>query len=90
MIDPAHLEAVGLVATVVAIAGVLLMNARRRSCHVVWIGSNALFVLIHLSTTPVVWTMVARDVVFLALAFSGFYQWRSISKGPPGPPISRD
>jgi nicotinamide riboside transporter PnuC len=76
MIPENVLETVGLVASILAIVGVVLNNARRRSCFPVWWASNVLFAAIHLSTSPVVLTMVGRDLIFLALAISGFYQWR--------------
>jgi len=66
--------------TAAAIVGVLLNNAKRRACFLVWMGSNAASAIIHAAA----WThgadgmaaMVARDMVFLALAVAGWVQWR--------------
>jgi|APSaa5957512622_1039677.scaffolds.fasta_scaffold214144_1 nicotinamide riboside transporter PnuC len=69
------IEIVGAATAVVAIAGVILNNRRRRCCFLLWIGSNAASAMIHMSTDPIIWTMVARDLLFLALAIDGWRRW---------------
>ncbi len=75
MIPLDWLAACGWTATVIAVAGVMLNNARRRECFILWIGSNSLTAAVHLSTDPVVAGLIARDVIFLALAVAGWIQW---------------
>jgi nicotinamide riboside transporter PnuC len=77
MIPLEYLETLGVVATVIAVLGVVLMNYKRRACHLVYCVSNLLFVAVHLSTDPPLVSMVGRDLVFLGLAVAGWYQWRT-------------
>ena len=66
-------EWLGIAATMLAVAGVLLNNARLWPCFVLWMVSNALTALIHARTR--VWSLVARDVIFFVLAAVGLWQW---------------
>lgn len=68
------IEAIGAAATAIAICGVVLNNRRRRSCFVLWLVSNSLTLAIHVAVG--VWSLVARDAVFLLLAVEGLYRWR--------------
>ena len=68
------LETIGTIATVIAILGVVLNNRRKRACFLLWLASNALSAGIHVSVG--VWSLVARDVIFLALAVEGLWLWR--------------
>ena len=77
MVSLDYLETLGLVATVIAVVGVVLMNYKRRACHLVFCFSNLLFIAIHLSTNPPIVSMVGRDLVFLGLAVAGWFQWRT-------------
>lgn len=68
------IEMIGAIATTIAIAGVLLNNYRRRSCFLLWIFSNTFTLIIHAYIG--VWSLAARDVVFLVLAVHGLYAWK--------------
>ena len=76
------IEIVGSIITVVAVSGVLLNNARRRVCFLLWIVSNSLSAAVHMHASPPMWSMAARDVIFLALAIAGWRQWGR-QKRPP-------
>jgi len=65
----------GWVAMALAIAGVLLNNARLWPCFCVWIVSNILSAGIHLHPAKRVWSLFWRDLVFLALSIVGLWQW---------------
>ena len=67
-------EALGAIATVFAVTGVILNNRRLISCFYFWIASNFLCALIHWDAG--LWTMLARDVIFAALALEGLWKWR--------------
>lgn len=68
------IEAIGTIATVLAVLGVVLNNRRRRECFIVWIFSNLLTLGVHVAVG--VWSMVTRDVIFLALAVEGMILWK--------------
>ena len=76
------IEIAGGIVTVLAVAGVLFNNARRRECFGLWIVSNCLSAAVHMATAPPMWSMAARDVIFLALAIAGWRQWGR-QKRPP-------
>ncbi len=75
MIPLEYLEYAGWIATLIAIAGVVLNNGRKRSCFILWFFSNGLTAIIHASTNPVVYGLIVRDLVFFALAIVGYIQW---------------
>ena len=66
-------ELIGSIATVLAIAGVLANNRRKRVCFAIWVISNSLTLVIHAQTG--VWSLVVRDAVFLILAVEGWFKW---------------
>lgn len=68
------LELVGIVATVLAILGVVLNNRRLRNCFLLWLLSNSMTAAIHAYAG--IWSLFARDVVFLILAVEGWYKWK--------------
>ncbi len=68
------LETIGVVATILAVAGVLLNNRRMIQCFYIWMISNALSAYLHYDTG--LYSLLLRDVVFLALAFEGVIRWR--------------
>lgn len=68
------LETIGAVCGVLAVVGVVLNNYRLRACFLLWMVSNCLSAGIHAYAG--VWSLFGRDIVFLLLAFHGFYQWR--------------
>ena len=74
------IEPLSWAVTVIAIAGVVLNNARRRECFVLWWVSNLATAAIHIADgSPI--GLVARDVIFLALAVHGFIAWGRPQKG---------
>lgn len=68
------IETIGTIATVIAIAGVVLNNHRHIGCFYLWLVSNALSAVVHLQTG--VWSMTLRDVIFLGLALHGLWVWK--------------
>ena len=66
-------EAWGAVATCIAIAGVVLNNCRVRWCFALWLISNALTAGLHLHAG--MYSLAARDLVFLGLAVDGWFRW---------------
>jgi nicotinamide riboside transporter PnuC len=67
-------EILGSVATVVAVGGVLLSNRKNRACYLLWLFSNSATLLIHAYAG--IWSLAARDLIFLALAVEGWILWR--------------
>ena len=67
------IEIISAVATVIAIAGVILNNNRRRECFILWLGSNSLTMAIHLYSG--LWAMSGRDAIFVYLAVRGWMMW---------------
>jgi len=67
------IELIGTIATILAVAGVILNNRRLRLCFVLWLISNTLTLGIHAETA--VWSLVARDAIFLVLAIEGWIKW---------------
>lgn len=62
-----------------AIVGVVLNNAQRRGCFLVWMVTNALSLAVHaaacLDGTDGMLAMAGRDLAFLALAVHGWLLW---------------
>lgn len=63
----------GWVATVLAVSGVILNNHRMRVCFVLWFISNGISAALHIGQG--MWPLVARDLIFNALAIHGFLLW---------------
>lgn len=72
------IELIGSIATVLSVSGVLLNNRHRIQCFYVWIMSNLLSAVIHWHTTT--YSLMARDLIFLALAIEGIWLWRKKEK----------
>ncbi|HAL44572.1 MAG TPA: hypothetical protein DCP47_01400 [Phycisphaerales bacterium] len=70
------IEVIGYISMVMAVAGVIFNNYKMRVCFKIWIVSNALSLILHVSIG--VWSMAARDFIFLVLAIHGIYKWRTI------------
>jgi len=66
-------ELLGGLATAIAVAGVLLNNARVIWCFPVWMASNGLTLVLHVRRR--MWTLAARDAIFLGLAAAGWWMW---------------
>ena len=69
------IELIGSIATVIAIIGVIANNRKLRWCFLLWMISNAMSLIIHFDAG--IWSLVARDAVFLVLAVEGYCKWRS-------------
>jgi nicotinamide riboside transporter PnuC len=67
------LELIGSIATVIAVAGVILNNYRRREGFLLFLVSNTLALTVHAAVG--VWSMVARDAIFFVLAIHGWMKW---------------
>jgi nicotinamide riboside transporter PnuC len=68
-----RLEVLGWTASLIAITGVWLNNGRSPWCFALWLVSNALTAFIHVRSR--LWALTVRDLVFLALAVVGWWQW---------------
>jgi len=66
-------EPLGGIATVIAVAGVMLNNARIIWCFPVWMASNGLTLYLHVRRR--MWSLAARDSIFLGLAVAGWWMW---------------
>ena len=67
------IELIGTLATIGAIIGVIANNRRLRWCFLIWFVTNAASLGIHVYVC--VWSMAARDAVFMALAVDGWIRW---------------
>ena len=67
------MEALGWLATVIAVTGVILNNNLSPWCFPVWLASNSLTAYIHLRSK--LWALASRDFLFLALCVYGWYHW---------------
>jgi nicotinamide riboside transporter PnuC len=67
-------ETLGVIATILAVGGVILNNRRLIGCFGLWIVSNFLSMLIHLQTHT--WSLAVRDLIFIVLAIEGIWLWR--------------
>ena len=75
------LEVFGVIAAGLAVTGVWLNNRRRIGCFALWMASNAISATLHgvaayNGICP--WSLMARDVLFFALAIDGWRRWRQI------------
>jgi len=67
------IELFGIIATTLAVTGVILNNHRLRLCFVVWLISNAISAVIHAHAG--LWSLMSRDVIFMLLAVHGWRLW---------------
>ena len=67
------IEIIGIISSVLAVIGVLANNRRLRWCFLVWMVSNAMSMAIHADAG--IWSLAARDAVFLLLAVEGWIKW---------------
>lgn len=67
------IEIIGTITTILAVIGVLANNRRLRWCFLVWLVSNSLSLAIHAYVA--VWSLVARDAIFIILAVEGWIRW---------------
>jgi len=66
-------ETIGIIGTVLAVAGVLLNNRRRRECFYLWLVSNGLTLAVHVMAG--IWSLAVRDAIFFLLAIDGLAKW---------------
>jgi nicotinamide riboside transporter PnuC len=71
-------EIIGVLATILAVLGVMLNNRQRSACFKLWIVSNSLSLIIHVATG--VWTLAVRDAIFVLFAFEGDRLWKNKKK----------
>ena len=67
-------ELFGMVAMVLAVAGVVLNNRKLAACFYLWIVSNVISTGLHVEAE--LWSLVARDIILTLLAFEGIYKWK--------------
>lgn len=68
-----YTEAIGWTATVIAVAGVVLNNHRRRACFAVWMVSNLMSASLHVNAGMT--ALATRDAIFFVLAIHGMICW---------------
>lgn len=67
------IEVIGIISTILAVIGVCFNNRKMRVSFLIWMVSNALTSGIHAHAG--LWSLFARDVIFLILAFEGWFRW---------------
>lgn len=72
-------ELIGWLATVGAVAGVVLNNYRLRACFGVWLITNAISATLHIRGYALgdgaMLSLACRDLVFMLLALHGWWAW---------------
>ncbi len=68
-------EILGAIVVVLAVTGVILNNRKLISCFYFWTVTNSICAYLH--WTAGMYALTVRDLVFLILAFEGWYRWRS-------------
>ena len=68
------IEIFGIVATVLAILGVVLNNRKLIVCFYLWLVSNLITAGIHFDAG--IYSLLVRDLTFFCLAIEGIYRWR--------------
>lgn len=66
-------EIIGIIATTLAVIGVITNNRRLRACFLLWMVSNALTGAIHAQAG--IWSLLVRDAIFFVLAIEGWFKW---------------
>ena len=67
------MELIGIIATILAVTGVITNNRRLRVCFLIWLVSNTLMLGIHAYSG--IWSLVGRDIIFIILAIEGWKKW---------------
>lgn len=68
------IELMGTIATFLAVTGVILNNRKMIGCFYIWLVSNTITLGIH--SYSGIWSLAARDLIFLVLAVEGLAKWR--------------
>ena len=71
------IEIFGILATILAIVGVVFNNRKLTICFYFWIVSNAITAAIHFDAG--IYRLLIRDLVFFVLAIEGLFRWRKKS-----------
>jgi nicotinamide riboside transporter PnuC len=66
-------ETLQIVATALAVVGVLANNYRRRVCFALWVCSN--FICLYLHVDAMLYGLAVRDAIFSVLAVHGWFVW---------------
>lgn len=66
-------EIIGIIATILAVIGVITNNRRLRLCFLFFFVSNTLAGGIHVHAG--IWSFVVRDAIFIVLAIEGWFKW---------------
>lgn len=66
-------EIIGIVVTCIAVYGAWLNIKMVRYGFLLWVVSDILSIGLHVHAG--MWGMAVRDVIFLGLAFHGYYKW---------------
>jgi nicotinamide riboside transporter PnuC len=67
-------EILGIIATILAVTGVICNNRKMVACFYFWLLSNGLSGVIHFNCG--IYSLLARDIVFWVLAIEGLIKWR--------------
>ena len=67
------IEIIGTIALILSVLGVILNNRKLRVCFLIWLVSNTLCFIIHISIG--VWSLMIRDFIFTILAIEGWFKW---------------
>ena len=68
------IELLGTIATILAVIGVIMNNRKMIGCFYIWLLSNTITLFIH--SQAGIWSLAARDLIFLVLAVEGLIKWR--------------
>lgn len=71
-------EALGSIAMVFAVFGVLLNNRKMIACFYFWFISNGISAWLHYDVG--LNSLLVRDMIFLVLAVEGVWRWRKKKK----------
>ena len=67
-------EIFGTIATILAVTGVLFNNRKMIACFYLWFASNLITAWLHAGVG--LWSLLVRDLMFLALVIEGFWKWQ--------------
>jgi len=69
------IEIIGTIALILAVLGVILNNRKLRVCFLIWLVSNILCAIVHMSTD--VLSLLLKDFIFFILCIEGWFKWGS-------------
>ncbi len=68
------IELLGILGTLLAVAGTLLNNRRRIECFPLWLAANVFMGTAH--ALAGIWSLLICNIIFFALAIDGLRRWR--------------